>query len=400
MLSLKPVPRVRALRPDLPEEAERIIEHAMCKDIAKRLGTANELLDLLVGLELALGRAATPGAQTRPRAERRQVTLLSCSLADLLPLSEDLELDQFAELLDAFFAICMTVVKQLGGTILTALGGRMVACFGFPVAHEDDAQRAVRAATLVNDAVSALSRKDDSPHGARIGVHTSLAVVGRHGDGEKALVQGEGPMVATWLEQQAGRGEILLSRRTQALLRGTFEVESLGERAPEGGRSIEVMRALRPVDAASRFDQLAARELTPVVGREAEAELLRAAWASAREGEGQVVLLVGEAGIGKSRLVQLLKEQLADEPHARISCQCWSHFAASALHPIVDGLLRGVGIHTDSPGEERLRRLDEAIASLRLDAGEYVPLLATYLSIPLTGGYAAPALSPICSGAG
>lgn len=403
VLSAKAAPSIRALRPELPEEAERIVERTLCKDVAQRLGTADELLDLLVGLEVALernvraaGHEPAPGVAPKPRPERRQVTLLSCSLADVIELSEALDLDDFAELLDSFFAICTTVVRQLEGTTVAALGGRVVACFGYPVAHEDDAQRAVRAAFLVSQALRALARKDGRPHGVRVGVHTSLAVVANQGEArhDKALVQGEGPHVAACLEQQAGEGEILVSRRTQALLRGMFQVEPVGSRSIDGARQIEVLRVLGAVDAASRFEQVAAHELTPVVGREAESDALRAAWSKARAGEGQLVLLSGEAGIGKSRLVQLLEAQLAGEPHTRISCQCWPHFVASALHPIVDGLMRGVGIRPESPAADRLRRLDESIAALKLDTSEYVPLLATYLSIPLSGRYAAPTLSP------
>jgi TOMM system kinase/cyclase fusion protein len=403
VLAAEPSPSIRAVRPDLPEDAERLVERALRKDLVQRLGTAEELLDLLVGLQVALERnvrvaahEATPGVARRPASERRQVTLLSCSLAGLLELSEDLGLDEFAELLDSFFAVCLTVVRQLDGAIIAALGGRVVACFGYPVAHEDGAPRAVRAAMLIHGALQGLTRKDGIPHGARVGIHTSLAVVGKDGSGpeERPIVQGEGPHLASWLEQQSGPGEILISRRTQALLHGMFELEALGPRTPEGGRPVDVSRVLRPVDAESRFEHVGAHELTPVVGREAEAGALRDAWAAACAGQGQFVLLDGEAGMGKSRLVQVLKVHLADEPHTRISCQCWPHFSASALHPVVTGLMRSVGIRPESSAAERLATLAGSIEALHLDGAEYVPLLATYLSIPLSPPYVAPALSP------
>jgi TOMM system kinase/cyclase fusion protein len=403
VLSPEPAPSIRSIRPDLPEEAERVVERALRKDLAQRLGTAEEMLDLLVGVQIALERnvraaahEAAPRVTSRPASERRQVTLLSCSLDGLLGLAGELELDEFADLLGSFFAICTTVVRQLDGAVIAALGGRIVACFGYPVAHEDGAQRAVRAAMLINGALGGFTRKDGTAHGARVGVHTCFAVVGKEGSGrdERPLVRGTGPHLATWLEQQAARGEIFISRRTQALLRGMFEVALVGTRTPDGGRPMEVLGVLRPVDAESRFEHVGALELTPIVGREAEAGDLRDAWAEAVAGHGQFVLLDGEAGMGKSRLVQLLRAQLADEPHTRISCQCWPHFSSSALHAIVDGLMRGVGIRPENPAAERLSKLAESIAALQLDTAEYVPLLATYLSIPLSAPYVAPALSP------
>ena len=400
VLGAEPAPLLRTLRPDLPAEAERIVEKALDKAPDRRFGSTEELLDALVGLEVALShslRTASnePQASRTPRArpERRQMTLLSCSLADVTPLSERLGADEYGELLASFFESCTTIIGQLEGTLLASVGGRVLACFGYPVAHEDDTQRALRAALLIRDAISGLGGAS-SPHAVQMGLHTGMAFAGKSsGAGAApAFIQGEVPHVAQWLEQKAGRGEILISEATQGLVQGFFEVQGVGAEAP-GTRPLEVFRVLRPRELSSRFSRSAA-DLTPLVGREVQAEQLRTLWELACQGQGQLLLVSGEAGIGKSRLVELLKERVADASGTRVSCQCWSQFRNSALYPLVDGLQRLMKMGPELAAADKLARLEATLSSLGLPPAEHLPLLASFLSIPLSGPYTQPLLSP------
>ncbi len=400
VLGEAPAPLLRTLRPDLPAEAERIVERALQKEPGRRFGSTEELLDALVGLEVALSHSlrtawnAPHQAQrtVRARPERRQMTLLSCALADVTPLSERLGADEYGELLASFFESCATIIGQLEGTLIASVGGRVLACFGYPLAHEDDAQRALRAALLLRDSIAGLGGAS-APHAVQIGIHTGKAFAGKPSGAEaSAFIQGEVPHVAQWLEQKAGRGEILISEATQGLIQGFFEVEGVGAEAP-GTRPLELFRVLRPREVSSRFVRTTAG-LTPLVGRESEAGQLRALWELASQGQGQMLLVSGEAGIGKSRLVELLKERVADASGHRVSCQCWSQFRNSALYPLVDGLQRLMEMGPDMAAPDKLARLEGTLTSLGLAPAEHLPLLASFLSIPLSGSYTLPTLSP------
>jgi serine/threonine protein kinase/predicted ATPase len=396
-----PAPSLRQLRPELPEEAERVVARALKKDITQRFGTADELLDALVGLEVALTRglhAQGPDRLKRPRSERRQLTLLSCALADLVGIAERMEPEDFSELLDGFFETCATVVRQLEGTMVSNTGGRSVACFGYPVAHEDDAQRAVRAAFLMCDAVRSLGRSGSEVPAVQVGVHTGVALAGKlRGDDPEApaVIQGDVPEVTAWLEHRARPGEILLTQRTEPLLRGLFELESLGLESPQGARNpIEIYRAVALREAVSRFTSARLTGLTPLVGRDAEAGILRDLWQRTKSGQGQFALISGEAGIGKSRMVETLKEQVANESHTWLTAQCWSHFRNAALHPLVECIVRSTDIRPEQAAAEKLKKLESELAKLRLPLAELVPVLASFLHIPLSEPYRAPQLSP------
>ncbi|MDC0715766.1 TOMM system kinase/cyclase fusion protein [Nannocystis bainbridge] len=398
VLSEAAAPALRAFRPELPALAETVAARALAKDVARRFGTAEELLDALVGLELALARPGRAGEEPveRPRraSERRQVTLLSCSLVEALALAEVMDPDAYADLLDGFLDICATVARQLEGTMVAAHGGHALVCFGWPAAHEDDAERALRAGFLVVDSVRGLASAGGATLAARIGICSGSVVADKREHEAAPRLLGELPHVATWLEGQAAPHEILLSGRARALVRGTIEVEARGERRPPGGgRTIEVLRALRPSRTVSRFDR-AGGELTPLVGREAEVDALRGLWAQVREGRGQFVLLSGEAGLGKSRLVQTLRAYTAGEAHQRLVCQCWPHFRNSALHPLLEATMRAMDIEPEATASDRLARVEAALADLRVPLAEHVPLFAAVLAIPLDGRYAAPQLSP------
>ncbi|WP_394831050.1 protein kinase [Pendulispora rubella] len=366
VLSSDPSPSLRGLRPELPEDAERIATRALEKEKDARFGSADDLLDALVALEVLLVHAlrgqssGTEAVATStlsfprrriPRltanTERRQITAMACSLS-YASSTEALD-DSVGE----FFQACATIVRQLEGTMLFSLGRQVMACFGYPRAHEDSAQRALRAASLIVDAF----RPDDKEHsrGARVGVATGpcipLAV-----DPEAAFpnMQGEVLDVAQSLERHAQANEILTERATQMLVQGAFELELLEDAAAEDGSAPRhLYRLLRRKENRTRFNPVAAGNVTPLVGRVSELDELRDLWGDASSGKGQFVFIMGEAGIGKSRLLEQHLEGLATEGHRLVRCQCWPHSQSSALQPILEGLEHSMGLDPDASPLEK-----------------------------------------------
>ncbi|WP_394828127.1 protein kinase domain-containing protein [Pendulispora albinea] len=382
VISPQPAPSLRAIRPEMPEEADWIAQRSMMKRAADRFGTADELLDALVKLQVALTqvmRARTDDTNLRaaPKPEMRQVTVLSCAPGDAPELMDERGLEEATALLHDFFEVCSTVVRELEGTILLLLGPRFVACFGYPTTHEDNAPRALRAATLIVDAMQGRG-------GARIGVATSLSIARRTGHASASVAfQAEALHVAQGLEGRAGRNEILIGHTTEALVRSNFELERC-EETRETGRCY---RVLRPTN--TRFDGIADGHRIPLVGRERELEVLRELSERVKAGKGQFVWIAGEAGIGKSRLVAQHLERAAVDSQSIVRCQCWPHFQNSALEPIFDGILRKLGLRRDAPAHEKLGLLEAALAAASLSLPEHLPLLARFLGIP-TGDRDAP----------
>ncbi|WP_394825864.1 protein kinase domain-containing protein [Pendulispora albinea] len=393
--SSEEAPSLRALRPEIPEEAERIAQRAMKKNAAERFGTADELLDALVKLEVALSQVMRTqsdqtGGRVRPKLEMRQVTILSCAL-DGSPELPGVGLEEMAGSLEDFFDVCTTVVTELEGTVLSLLGPRFLACFGYPVAHEDNAPRALRAASLIIDAMQARG-------GAKVGVATSPSIATHTERAAQVGLQAAALDLASWLERRAGRGEILIEQDTEALVRRTFELEPRGETLPEGKtRAVRHYRVLQP--KITRFDAVPGDALTPLVGRERELQTLQGLADKVKSGKGQFVSIVGEAGIGKSRIVaHYLERTAADSPHeiGVVRCQCWPHLQNSALEPILEGLLRKTGFRRDAPADAKIALLEGALTECALSLSDHVPLLARVLGIPTGERYppllASPAL--------
>ncbi|WP_394847319.1 protein kinase [Pendulispora brunnea] len=350
VLSPDPSPSLRGLRPELPEEAEEIATRALEKDKNARFGSADDLLDELVALEVLLvqdlhGQSTANFPRRRaPRltanAERRQITAMVCSLSST----------RTDESVGEFFEACATIVRQLEGRILSSLGSQVVACFGYPRAHEDSAERALRAASLIVDAF----RPDDHEpsRGACVGVATGpcipLAV-----DPEAAplRMQGEVLDVAQSLERRARPNEILMERATRLLVQGAFELDEVV--AQDGIASHPSYRLLRRKENRIRFNPIAAGNVTPLVGRASELDELRVLWSTASSGKGQFVLITGEAGIGKSRLLEQHLEGLAAEGHRLVRCQCWPHSQSSALQPILEGLEHSMGLDPNASPLEK-----------------------------------------------
>src|SRR5262245_6226242 len=285
-----------------------------------------------------------------PEAERRQLTVLFCDLVDSTVLASQLDPADLREVVQAYQETCAKVIARFEGHIAQYLGDGLLVYFGYPLAHEDDAQRAVRAGLGIVEAMGPLNTRLTHEHGlqlaVRLGIHTGLVVVGEVGRGtrQEQLALGETPNLAARLQGMAAPNTLVISAATSQLLGGFFAYQSLGTPLLRGfTQPIEIYQVLYESMARSRLEAVGSTALTPLVGREQEVGLLLERWAQVKDGPGQVVLLSGEAGIGKSRLVQVLKEHVATEPQAWLTpCQCSPYYQHTALYPMIDLLERVV----------------------------------------------------------
>jgi class 3 adenylate cyclase len=266
--------------------------------------------------------AVAPPTAVRPTdAERRQLTVLFCDLVDSTGLAGQFDPEELREVVRAYQDTCARVIARYDGHIAQYLGDGLLVYFGYPLAHEDDAQRAVRAGLGMIDALGQLNTRLEQEHGvhlaARLGIHTGLVVVGEVGGGtrQEQLALGETPNLAARLQGIAAPNTLVISATTLQLLGGFFACQPLGTPPLKGlAQPLAVYRVLYESMARSRLEAVGSTGWTPLVGREQEIGLLRERWAQVKDGVGQVVLLSGEAGIGKSRLVQVLTEHVATEP--------------------------------------------------------------------------------------
>jgi class 3 adenylate cyclase len=395
--SAEPMPSVRERRPELPVEVERLVATALAKAPAERFADGTELRGRLLALEERLVLRPVRPASLRARvAERRLVTLVSCGLVLAGESEAQRDPEDESELEAAFHQACASIFRQHGGLLTTAVGAEVQACFGYPAMREADSHHAVRAALHLKEALARelASRLSRVPRGlaVKVGVHTGVvtltdATPELHG--VTPAMQGEAPKLASWLASQAPPDAVLLTGRTFSLVRGRFETRPLEPRRFDGlsgPRRIVPHEVLRERVEASRFDRaLVAGALTPLVGRERELRQLGTLWSQALAGRGVCVLLRGEAGIGKSRLVQELHDREAGGASTWVRCQCWPQHQGSAFHPLIDWLGRFLGLSPDTSPEQARRRLEEALASLGM-LPEHVHPLASFLSLPLREG--------------
>ena len=345
----------------------------------------------------------TPVSPPPPEAERRQLTVLFCDLVDSTVLASQLDPEDLREVVRAYQDACAKVIARFDGHIAQYLGDGLLVYFGYPLAHEDDAQRAVRAGLGIVEALGQLNSRLAAEWGVhlavRLGVHTGLVVVGEVGGGtrQEQLALGETPNIAARLQGIAAPNTLVISATTFQLLGGFFACQPLGTPPLKGVvQPLAVYRVLYESMARSRLEVTGSTALTALVGREQEIGLLRERWAQVKDGLGQVVLLSGEAGIGKSRLVQVLKEQVATEPQAWLTpCQCSPYYQNTALYPMID-LFERVVLQFDreeSP-EQKRSKLEGLLVQHGLPLAETVPLFAALLSFPLTADYAPLKISP------
>jgi class 3 adenylate cyclase len=328
-------------------------------------------------------------------AERRQVTVMFSDLVGSTALSTRMDPEDLREVISAYQTSVADTVQRFGGFVAKYMGDGVLIYFGYPQAHEDDAERAVRAGLASVAAVGAL--KTHAPLQTRVGIATGLVVVGDligSGASQEQAVVGETPNLAARLQSVAEPNAVVIAESTRKLVGTLFEVEDLGAQDLKGivGR-MRAWAALRPSSVESRFEAMHASGVTELVGREEELDLLLRRWSKAKTGEGQVVLLSGEAGIGKSRLTAALRDHLVGKPHTQLRYFCSPQHKDSPLYPIIGQMQHAAGLSHEDSQQAKLDKLDGMLAQTRTPT-EDAALFAEMLSLANDGRYPALALVP------
>jgi class 3 adenylate cyclase len=325
-----------------------------------------------------------------PDAERRQLTVMFCDLVESTKLASQLDPEDWRDVVRAYQRVCTEVIQRYDGHIAQLLGDGLLVYFGYPQAHEDDAQRAVRTGlgilAAMEDLHKELKRDKGITLAVRLGIHTGLVVVGEMGGAgrQEQLALGEVPNVCSRIQGLAAPNTIAMSEATYRLVQGYVDCQDLGAQTLRGvAEPLHVYRVLSESGARGRLDVAVTQGLTPLVGREQEIGLLLERWEQAKAGHGQVVLLTGEAGIGKSRLVQVLKDHVANEPHVRWECRSVEYSQNSALYPMIDLFQRLLRFEASETPDEKLEKLEQALSQYRLPVEDTVPLFAPLLSLAL-----------------
>jgi class 3 adenylate cyclase/tetratricopeptide (TPR) repeat protein len=341
------------------------------------------------------GPSAAPGVQDS--AERRQLTVMFCDLVGSTALSGRLDPEDLRVIVGTYHRCCTALVERHGGFVAKYMGDGVLAYFGYPQAHEHDAERAVRAGIALVEAVSKLTTIGAGPLQVRIGIATGLVVVGDligAGAAQEQAVVGETPNLAARLQALAEPDAVVIASSTRRLTGGLFEYRDLGAVALKGfSKDVPAWQVLGVGAAESRFEALRATT-TPLIGRDEEIDLLMRRWERAKRGDGSVVLIAGEPGIGKSRIAQTVVERISAEPHTRLRYFCSPHHQDSAFYPSISQLERAAGFRRDDTDEQRLAKLEGVLAQGTNDLSEAVPLLADLLSVPIGDRYPPLNLTP------
>jgi class 3 adenylate cyclase/predicted ATPase len=361
------------------------------KDMGVPLGPRRKILAAITAEIGTTNATPEPAASIEPKpqdtAERRQVTVMFSDLVGSTALSTRMDPEDLREVISAYQRCVAETVQRFGGFVAKYMGDGVLVYFGYPQAHEDDAERAVRAGLELVAAVSSL--KTHAPLQTRVGMATGLVVVGDligSGASQEQAIVGETPNLAARLQGVAEPNSVVIAESTRKLVGNLFELEDLGAKDLKGIGPVRVWSALRAGSAEGRFEAFHGTGLTDLVGREEELELLLRHWSKAKTGEGQVVLLSGEPGIGKSRLTAALLERLAAEPHTRLRYFCSPQHTDSALYPIISHMERAAAFAHDDTAQTKLDKLDAVLthsSTHRRDAA----LFAEMLSLPNDGRY-------------
>jgi class 3 adenylate cyclase len=357
------------------------------------LGHRLKLLDAIAALRTDTGvpapsadAAPTPSVSPEDRAERRQVTVMFSDLVGSTALSGRMDPEDLREVISAYQKCVADTVHRFGGFVAKFMGDGVLIYFGYPQAHEDDAERAVGAGLELVAAVSGL--KTHAELQTRVGIATGLVVVGDligSGASQEQAIVGETPNFAARLQGVAEPNSVVIAEDTRRLLGNLFELEDLGPQELKGITGpVRAWAALRASSAEGRFEAMHATSLTDLVGREEELDLLLRRWSKAKTGEGQAVLLSGEAGIGKSRLTAALLERFAAEPHTRLRYFCSPQHSDSAFYPITSQMERAAGFTHEDTAQAKLDKLDALLAQ-SFTSREDAALLADMLSLPNDG---------------
>jgi class 3 adenylate cyclase/predicted ATPase len=324
---------------------------------------------------------------------------------DSTRLSEQLDPEEYREVVRSYQEGCTEVIRRYAGHTAQHLGDGILVYFGYPTAHEDDAQRAVRTGLEIIAGLQALNaqlspairRQLPHPIQVRIGIHTGLVVIGEIGSSEKReiLALGETPNIAARLQGLADPDTAVISAATFRLVQGLFECQDLGAQTLKGiSTQLQLYHVLKESEVQTRFEVTVRTGLTPLVGRDEELGLLLKRWEQVKEGQGQVVLLSGEAGIGKSRLVQELKEQVSREGYTRIEFRCSPYYQNTAFYPVIEHLQRLLQFRREDAPQEKLAKLTGMLSGYSRPLQEATPLFAALLSLPHPDGYPSLALTP------
>ena len=358
------------------------------------LGHRRKLLDAIAALRTDAGTKAPTIAVEPPRpspptptitpvaqavGERRHITVMFCDLVGSTSISAGLDAEDWRDLVGSYLDVAAAAVTAMGGHVAKKLGDGVMALFGYPVAQENDAERAARAALAIQRALAEVNRKNADTSkpalNARIGIETGPVVVDATGE-----VYGDAPNIAARVQALAEPGAILVTAGVQRQIAGLFVVEERGSHELKGvPEPVTLFRLVRASGGGRRSGQ---RHLTPLVGREEEIAILMRRWERARQGEGQLVLIVGEPGLGKSRLIEEFHGRLRDTPHTWAEFSCSQLLQNTPLHPIADWGRQRFG-SADVPAERRLADLENTLALVKLDPIENATLLAPLLDIPL-----------------
>jgi len=365
------------------------------------LGHRRQLLRAIAEFDQATAASTAPApasassAAPAEAAERRHVTVMFSDLVGSTALSARMDPEDLREVMATYQKCVTEIVRHFDGFVAKYMGDGVLVYFGYPQAHEDDAERAVRAALEMISAVTQLAAPIALQ--TRVGVATGLVVVGEMigwGATQEPNIVGETPNLAARLQGIAEPNRVVISESTRRLLGSLFELEDLGPQDLKGiAGPTRVWAALRASSVASRFEALHASGLTALVGREEETKLLLRRWERAKSGEGQMVLLSGEAGIGKSRLMAALLEHLADDPHTRFRYFCSPQHTDSALYPIIGQMERAAGLAHDDTPQAKLDKLDALLTQTSTSIQD-AALFAELLSLPTDGRYPALDLIP------
>lgn len=378
-LGIDPDATTKGLRREILREWNKRQGATSCADAANPLG------------DIEIEPPATPRAP-----ERRQVTVLVCDLAGASSLAARLDPEELQALIPAYQRCCAPIISRSGGAVGKFSGTEMLAYFGHPQANEHDVERAVRAGLALVEAVSRLDCGSAGPLELRVGVATGPVVVGGflgNGADQQGII-GEAAQLAASLERVAAPNTVVIAASTRQLVGNLFDCDDVGRMALNGfSEPIPAWRVLGPSGVDSRFEALRV-PTTPLIGRDEELELLMRRWRQAAKGDGRVVLLSGEPGIGKSRLTVELQERLRAESHTRLRQFCSPHHQDSALYPVISQLQRAAGLRRDDTDKQRLDKLTALLARATDDLTEAAPLIANLLSVPTGESYPPLDLTP------
>jgi class 3 adenylate cyclase/tRNA A-37 threonylcarbamoyl transferase component Bud32 len=403
VLSVRPTLRERDYR--IPRPLFRVIEKALEKSPDKRYQTVAQLRQALADAALALGHGAR--AREPMLAEQRQVTVVACSIG----IDGVTDFETAADILRTWHNTVAAIVHRGGGFVMTSVGASMLACFGYPAIHEDDAVRAVGVACAIREIASEFLRPSERQAKVRLGVNTGFGVVEELPGVVSGVPVLHGPatQLAVQVRDSAEPGTVLVSEQTGELVRGYF---TLGERAASaapprrvGERALATYAVERARAMTTRFDAAAMRDAAPLVGRQVELEVQNDLWKQATRGHGAVYCVLGEAGVGKSRLIHRLRQLAQADGGQAYTCQCWQQATQSPFHPLLSFLLQALEIEgpaitphasaatVEPAGAAQRGRLARGLARLGMDSARDVAVFTSLLSLPAPEGAAAPAES-------